>query len=200
MVNRTPLHLRQSDLDGACGTHCTLMALMLLGVIKRDELDALPKGRSKALAKLWKQSRGTYFDGTSPKELQSLISAFNPVVTTNFIKKRDFAPLMKCINNDGVCILGIANADYSHWVMVVGYASKTDDADANASTLLILDPNVPTVPLSPWNALLSINASGKSKPVRHRYEQVAGTDKVEIDSVLAITLTKTFEEMDVDVQ
>ena len=33
---RQLVHLRQSDLDGACGPHCLLMALQILGLASRE--------------------------------------------------------------------------------------------------------------------------------------------------------------------
>ncbi len=50
LVGKDPLHLQQSDLDGACGHHCALMALMLLGLVTRNQLDG-SKRNNKALAK-----------------------------------------------------------------------------------------------------------------------------------------------------
>ncbi|MCX7178622.1 MAG: PriCT-2 domain-containing protein [Proteobacteria bacterium] len=64
MVRNVPLHLHQSDLDGACGPHCALMALMLFGILDRVDLDGLPKARKRRLSSLWKQTETRYFVGS----------------------------------------------------------------------------------------------------------------------------------------
>ena len=66
MVGKLALHLQQSDLDGACGQHSALMALMLFGELTRDDLEGRPK---KALATFWKSARPHYFVGTKPNKL-----------------------------------------------------------------------------------------------------------------------------------
>ena len=68
MVGKLALHLQQSDLDGACGQHSALMALMLFGELTRDDLEGRPK---KALATFWKSARPHYFVGTK-RQLRSL--------------------------------------------------------------------------------------------------------------------------------
>ena len=48
VVGSMPVHLQQSDLDGACGPHCALTALMVFGIVHRDDPDGLPRSRKKA--------------------------------------------------------------------------------------------------------------------------------------------------------
>jgi len=192
VVNRQPLHLRQSSIDGACGPHCALMALQLLGAVEREELDDIPKAASKPLTKLWKRAADVYFAGSRPKQLQALLEPFADTVRSRFVRKLPLEHTVECLDNDGVCIVGISTGDYSHWVLAVGVSAPDEYQDPDA--LLILDPDAPPVPMAPWNAVLHLSLNRNK---RHRYMSFDGTSKVVIDSVLALTSVAA-EEMEVD--
>jgi hypothetical protein len=192
VVNQKPLHLRQSSIDGACGPHCALMALQLLGAVERDEFDNIPRAASKRLTKLWERAAGIYFAGSRPKQLQALLEPFTDTVRSRFIRKLSLEHAAQWLHNDGVCIVGISNSDFSHWVVAVG-VSAPDEYQA-PDALLILDPDAPPVPMAPWNAVLHVSLNRNK---RHRYLSVEGTCKVGIDSVLALS-NVTSEETQLD--
>jgi|JI10StandDraft_1071094.scaffolds.fasta_scaffold11773_9 hypothetical protein len=181
VVNKTPLHLQQSDLDGACGPHCVLMALMLFGILSRDEVTAMSSSKREPLANLWKRSSRYYFIGSGPRQLQSVLAPYSDLVTCKEAKKAPLAQAAKTLLQDGVCIVGISNDDFSHWVLAVGIGGKED---SDEDTLLILDPGLPPLPLLPWNSTLSVKASRRGN---HRYETALGQAKVVIDAVLLLT-------------
>lgn len=107
VVNRQPLHLRQSTIDGACGPHCALMALQLLGAVERDELNDISRAASKRLTRLWKRATDVYFAGAAPKQLQALLEPFADTVRSRFVRKLPLEYTAECLDNDGVCIVGI---------------------------------------------------------------------------------------------
>ena len=191
IVNKQPLHIRQGALDGSCGQSAVQMALILLGAIDRDELADIGMTRNKALAKMWKRSTAFYFTGTRPKELQSVLAPYRDSITSRFIKKNQLADTVSCLADDGLCIVGISNGDFSHWVLAVGATSADDDVEPDA--LLILDSDAPPITLTPWNAMLSVNGR---KGQKHRYVSSAGEARVVIDNVL--TITSLIEEMDLE--
>lgn len=192
VVKQQPLHLRQSSLDGACGTHCALMALQLLGAVERDELEDIPKATNERLIKLWRRAADLYFAGSRPKELRALLEPFADTVRSRFVRKLPLEHAAQWLHNDGVCIVGITNNDFAHWVVAVGVSAPDDGQDPDA--LLILDPDAPPVPMAPWNAVLHVSLNRNK---RHRYLSVEGTCKVVIDSVLALSSVAA-EDMEVD--
>lgn len=165
-----------------------MSALLLLRVIQRDELVDITTTRNKALAKLWKRSTAYYFSGTRPRELQSVLAPYKDRISSRFVKKNLLADTVTCLEDDGVCIVGLSNHDMGHWVLAVGVSRADDGLEPEA--LLLLDSDAPPVPLSPWNATLSVKGlSGRHgrKGKRHHYVTTDGEAKVEIDSILAIT-------------
>ena len=192
VVNQQPLHLRQSTIYGACGPHCALMALQLLGAVERDEFDDIPKTASKPLTKLWKRAAHVYFAGSRPKKLQALPEPCADTVRSRFIRKLRLENAVECLDNDGVCIVGISNSDYAHWVVSVGVSAPDEYQDPDA--LLILDLDAPPVPMPSWNAVLHVSLNRKE---RDRYLSIDGSCKAVIDSMLALS-SVAVEEMEVD--
>ena len=185
MANRNPLHLRQSDLDGACGTHCALMALMVFGLVKHDELAELTQVRKKPLAKLWKLTASHYFVGIRPSHLKSAFLPYRNSITCQILKGDRVNQAITTLGADGLCIVGIDHADFSHWVLAIGWGGK--EGDDNAKTLLILDPDASPLPLVAWNGILSVKSNRHGQ---HRYETARSCVNVSIGSVLALKHAK----------
>ncbi len=185
VANRQLLHLKQGELDGACGTHCALMALMMFGIIKRDELEGLSQVRTKPLSKLWAQTAPFYFSGINAYQLKSVVSVFDDLVSCQVLGRDLIEQTIERLKTDAVCILAINNDDFKHWVLVVGYGGKSLDKSGSAETLLILDPDIPPIPMLAWNSTLMVKPN---KHGQHRYDATDGSVNVSIDSALVLGL------------
>ena len=75
VIGQSSVHLRQSDIDGACGAHCLFMALMILGVLKRGQTQGMAKARGPARS-MWHRVERSYFVGTAVGELQSMLTPY----------------------------------------------------------------------------------------------------------------------------
>lgn len=185
-VRNMPLHLQQSDLDGACGPHCALMALMLFGVLARHDLDGLPRARKRRLSSLWKHTQRRYFIGAYTSHLQSVLAPFARDVRCSVRRKDCVTHVLTVINDAGVGIIQIGNEDFQHWVLAVGFGGMDGERGVKPALLLILDPSHPPIPMTPWNAVLSVRTDGQE---RHTYDTPGGRVRVRVDSVLALRLT-----------
>lgn len=183
MVNRSLLHLKQGELDGACGTHCALMALMVFGIIKRDELDDISKVRKKPLSKLWMRTTQYYFSGINPHQLKSVFLPYQEQVHCKVLQSDLVDQTIKLLKQDGVCIIAINNEDFRHWVLAVGFGGKNWAKEDAVETLLILDPDSPPIPMLAWNGTITVKTL---KNGQHRYEAADGSVNVSIDAVLAL--------------
>ena len=184
-VKKKALHLRQSDLDCGCGPHCAVMALMLLGEIERPEIEHqgnLMRSKNKPLAKMWERSSRFYFVGTTPNTLKSLFSPYKDCIESTLLNKKGcIEKLIDVLDAQGTCIVGITSKDFSHWVLAVGVSSSSESRAPDL--LLMLDPDAPVMPLTPWNATLSVKATGNGL---HRYQSADISTRVEVSSVLAL--------------
>lgn len=184
-VRNVPLHLQQSDLDGACGPHCALMALMLFGVVARHDLDGLPRARKRRLSSMWKQTQRRYFVGAYAGHLQSALEPYARDVHCSVRRKDCLTHVLGVLDDAGVGIVQIGNADFNHWVLAVGIGGMDGSHGVKPAHLLILDPSHAPIPMTPWNALLSIRADGQE---RHAYDTPNGRVRVRVDAVVALRL------------
>lgn len=120
VVRNKPLHLRQSDLDGACGPHYVLMSLVILGLTKYRQVQKFSDTTDKKLSKVWEKALEYYFSGCGPKELLGLYAPYKERLTWRFAKKDYLHKAVECLSQGGICILGLSNKDMDHWVLAVG--------------------------------------------------------------------------------
>ncbi len=184
MVGKTPLHLHQSDIDGACGIHASLMALMILNLVDRDDLEKPPinKTRKKSLARFWKHCSPYYFSGALPDELKTVFKPFKKELRCKVLTKSPVHEASATISADGLCIAGLTNTTFDHWVLIVGMGGK--EGSVNPDRFLILDPALPPLPMLPWNATLTVIPSRRGL---HRYETAVGDCKVYFEDALLLT-------------
>ena len=197
IVNGASVHLQQSDIDGACGPHCALMALMILGVISRKELDDLHESKSKPLAKLWKRTSALYFSGTTSQQLKSLLEPYAEEVVCKIVSriKNRIEDAIETIQSDGVCIVAISNKYFSHWILAIGTGGN--EGNKQAEKFLIIDPDSPTIPLLAWNGLLSVK---KNRSGKHRFETINGSSIVEVDAVLSLIPCLSRLDFEIDLE
>lgn len=86
------IHLQQGSLDGACGPYSLFMALIVCGLIDRNEITALnPIDKRTNIGRLFKnlESSKVFFrDGTDLKELGDIISdAFKKNCKSKYVKR-----------------------------------------------------------------------------------------------------------------
>lgn len=177
------LHLQQSDLDGACGLHCLLMALMLFGVVRRADLDDVTRLQKGRLRKLWRRSQDSYFAGSRARQLQKLLAPYRRKIHCRIRKRRCAKRALAALAEGGACIFGISNKRLSHWVLAVGTGGEEKSRGYRPDQLLILDPSYPPLPLLPWNGLLAVKGKRRG---RHVYTTPIGREKVRIDAVLIL--------------
>jgi hypothetical protein len=189
-VNKQPLHLAQSDLDGACGPHCAFMALMIFGIVERDELYSVAKSRKRDLSKMWKRSSLFYFSGSKPSQLKSLFASYKDSLSCKLHKKDWLTQTIESIKADGVCIVGVSNNDFSHWTLAVGYGGQSD---GKTDTLLLLDPDAPPIPMLAWNATLNIKTRRNSL---YSYVNANGSHKVRVNNTLSLLHNATKHDLE----
>lgn len=188
-VRNMPIHLQQSTLDGACGPHCAYMALLLLGIIRRDDLDGLPRSRQRRLSSMWKQTERRYFVGSHAGHLQSALKPYARDLSCSIRRSNCIATILAVLDDAGVGIVQIGNDEFNHWVLAVGIGgtelnpTRRGNRDFNPMQLLILDPTFAAIPLSPWNGLLSVRPG---RQAHHIYDTPDGRLHVRIACVLTL--------------
>jgi hypothetical protein len=188
-IDGASVHLRQGDLDGACGPYCLAMALIAFGLAERDELIAGRYHGNRRFAKFLRsleQDKGRHLfrKGTTRDDFQKAIDqAFRRHVSLSYLSDhnapsinfRDFTEwFLKSDAGVSPVILAIdfgkENAG-KHWVLVVGW-EETEDG---GSSFLVLDPGgSPPRQRECWN--VKIRAEGTGSPLPYLATPNQGAD------------------------
>lgn len=156
----------------ACGHHCVLMALMLLGVVSRDALyEDEPDER---LVEVCAIGQSRYFTGCSATQLKEQFAPFAELVHCRPLRRDLEARTIAALESDHVCLVRFTSPSYSHWVLAVGVMYVED----KPHSLLVLDPLMDGVPLTPWNALLEHWGSKRLRNTNARWSEKATLEKV----------------------
>ncbi len=183
LVGRPSSLLHQSDLDSACGQHCVLMALRVLGVLKRINWRNLSQTRIKSLSTMWELAFKNYFFGTTANDLKNMFAHYDTIIETRIHRKNQVARALEILAKSGVAIINIQNSKLNHWVLAAGIGGLELNGEMAPSIFLILDPGHSQVALTVWNAILSVNSDGNN---RHVYETADGRIHVHIRTIVTI--------------
>jgi hypothetical protein len=190
------IHLRQGDMDGACGPYALMMSLIINGVIKRKDATDLDyvDGRTR-LGKF----RSNLFafgalcaEGTTAFHLEWLTDCFKHKVTAdtyeNQSTKKLTATVKEYLDKNTSVILGVKwQGGGGHWVVVVGYETIGEQL----TKLLVLDPSDPPSRINYWNAVIDLfdeegYAVNKSKFSGEHWTETTSTN-MKIDDCVVIS-------------
>ena len=154
-------HIRQGDLDGACGVYSIAMLLNILGVFEAEEMNSNLEGDARYAE--WKLIKalneyGLYRDGLRSDEIQEILTkTYSKYVNVQVANKEDhdlIELVQNCIDKNIPTILGF-NYDNKngHWVVAVGYAVDEND---NLTAILTLDPGNDSPKYSMWNGIIDL--------------------------------------------
>ena len=145
MAHQNKLLLRQGENDMACGHHCVLMALMLLGQVSRDAL--YESDLDARLMEVSAMGQALYFSGCSSAAIREQFAPFSEQLQCRQLRRNVEARTIAALESDHVCLVRFTSPSYSHWVLAVGVMY----ADDKPHSLLVLDPLMEGIPLTPWN-------------------------------------------------
>lgn len=188
------VHLTQGSVDGACGPYSVMMALLILGCIRWDEVTSFDfwfdpaHGKGKLWSMLEKRS-GFLRDGTDLKDLQTLLhKSFGEVLTTT---AKDGATagflefVIESLQNHRPVIVGVSySKSAGHWLVIIGYE---EDAQGNVTKLLALDSSADAPQLCVWNAYIEVANPARGRQYRYSWVKASDITAVKFDDALAIS-------------
>lgn len=159
------VHLRQGDMDGACGSYCVVMALIALGVMTRREAENMDqfdgRERSGRFRNGLKRFGALIAEGTNSSELQWLADFFKSeklrAEPVGGKTKDVFVGINNAIDADALPIAFLRwGGGAAHWVLVVGYQGVERDGKIFETHLLCLDPGQESPRTGIWNAVVEV--------------------------------------------
>lgn len=196
------VHLRQGEMDGACGPYSLVMALIMLGAMSRDDACNLHghdgrtregKFREKLLEFGSLVSGGT--DGMDLCRLAANFKGFGitcEVLDIARRRKTTVNQIAQAIDLFSVPILKVEWDKWSaHWVVVVGYQGYQLDEtqELQVTHLLCLDPGSEAPRVSLWNAVIeAFDEQGQAVNEGHYYCRHWGSTGVVSDCRISSSL------------
>lgn len=172
-VSGRKVHIRQGDMDGACGPYSLMISLMINEIITFDEVVDLNHhdGRTrlgKFLDKLFLFG-SLVRQGTTMDDLYWLGDCFknhpNGKVSVDFPKantQREKAKtVISSLNMGEPVIIGLEwQGGDGHWCVAIGY----EEVDGAVTKIFTLDPGYTYIPNSYWNGIIEVcNDDGSIK-------------------------------------
>ena len=171
------VHLRQGEMDGACGPYCVAMTLIALGVMSREQAQSLDSYDGRTRLGPFRESLLAFgalvSEGTDDFDVSWLVDVFKHAgVVTEVL---DAAPrrqttirnIADAVDNRKIPIVCVDWDDglAAHWLLVIGYQGyqANDDDELQITHLLCLDPTSDAPRVSLWNAVIEVfTEEGKS--------------------------------------
>jgi hypothetical protein len=183
-----PVHCRQGEIDGACGTYCAVMALTILSKINNPSI--LVERRSGVAARLWHLARESYFDGIKAKSLADLLESIGADIQIAVDARSRRSVLMfskEQLSLSRLVILSWRTRKYTlhHWVLVVGIEGLQRGRTFIPTTFLCLDPGAEYPILCGYNGRLELD---ESESGAGRYYCTDDTDAVSVTLTGAVSL------------
>lgn len=212
-IKKQLIHLSQGSIDGACGPYCIMMALLICGLIDRDDLVCLRSidGRTNPgkLVNLLQEYQGLFRNGTNTVDLKKMLIAsyskklvvFDPEDDGLESDIRKF--VKKHLDNNHPVILWLKYPkSKGHWVVAIGYeymepltsklnTKDNDDESALRASrkplrFLLLDPDDDGPTISAWNGVVDAVGTKGSYP----FIWWGDNNKVKFHSALALSPKK----------
>ncbi len=190
------VHLRQGDMDGACGPYAVIMGLLALGLVDRDEVTGLHRldGRRK-FAKLWRCFNDAedpmLRQGTDLADLcRALDTSFPRDLHVDLPEVRGaklFDWARSAIEDNAPVIVGFDWPDGAHWALVVGYEC---DTDGKTDSLLLLDSSAERPCRAVFNAFIRNVGRRGTWPYEY-FGDDADPHSVSLDAAIALRGRKT---------
>ncbi|MDB5776098.1 MAG: hypothetical protein JWP38_2231 [Herbaspirillum sp.] len=155
-----PVHCRQGEIDGACGTYCCAILLTLYGRISNPAV--LSERRTGVAARLWKAAQAVYFDGIHAKPLAKMLHSLDADLLIEVCDRSHSRILLFTeaqLSSGRLVILAWRTRNHAqqHWTLVIGIEGLQSGRRFMPQTFLCLDPGAPQPELCGYNARLEFS-------------------------------------------
>lgn len=197
------VHLRQGDLDGACGPYCLISALIATGQLSRDEALNMHAWKKESAEGKFRDAIAKFgtlaCNGTTRSQLAKLARniKFKKLTTTTLTGKKSeiFKGITNAIANHHLAIVGVRWSKYSgHWLLAVGFQSTEIADNTQLTHLLCLDPAEENPRSSLWNAVVeAFDSHGRSvnkgKLTSNHWNAAGQFSKCHIDEAIILKIS-----------
>lgn len=158
--------IKQGDLDGACAPYSTSMILMLLGLIKRSDLDVykVHDKRTKLgkIIDLFFNQKGLIRNGYYFEDLVNELQVFKKECDIQYhdTTKDILEIIQNQIEIENPVLISVEYSGGAHALVAVGLEYNED---GKVSKMLCLDPGFEKPSLTYWNSVIDVEIEYKGK-------------------------------------
>lgn len=163
------IHLRQGEMDGACGPYCVVMTLVTLGVMTHQQAKNISQADGRSRLGRFRDTLSIFgplvSGGTDDVDVGWLIDCFKAagVVAEAFEvaprRKKTIENIAAAIDDLKIPMVSVNwDGESGHWLLVIGYQGyqEDEDGDIQITHLLCLDPASEAPRVSLWNAVIEV--------------------------------------------
>jgi hypothetical protein len=189
------VHLRQGDLDGACAVYSTMMILIMIGVVKYNDVKVGGNNYDKrySIERLKKElmdtkglhRNGNYFNNDNYDDLKKMLQrSYSQWVTVNHEEENIIDKIDENIEKNQPVLLSISyKVGGTHAIVVIGVEY---DNDNNPTKILCLDPGYSRPKFTYWNSVIDLKHLVGKYPFRNITES-GDTHYVKLNEILIIS-------------
>lgn len=200
------VHLRQGQLDGACGPYCMVSALITLGLMDRHDVQQnMHSWKGSTREGRFRDALYTFgvlsSEGTNGEDLLWLTDFYKrkglEAYHVSGTKTEVFATVCNELESGAIPIVGVewpsSAGGGGHWLLVVGFQGIETEDDIQLTHLLCLDPGQESPRASLWNAVIEVfNHDGSSANNGYRSSNYWGMDgypiKCQVKDTVVVSL------------
>jgi hypothetical protein len=212
--NAEPVHLRQGDLDGACGPYAFVMAMIAMGLVSREEAmntlhSADRRTRFGRFAEILRGFGPLVGAGTSMVDVSLMAETYRTSgLKAEIIEKNSkiTSKVADAIDHGGMAIIGVSwSRSEGHWLLAVGHQGRRMDSSMSwqLTHLLCLDPMQNAPKASLWNSVVYLR-DPLGDPVRdgkysaEHWGMDGALSKCRLDEAIILTRPKQVEKFFAD--
>lgn len=164
------VHLRQGEMDGACGHYSFMMIMLMFGEFKRRQVYKLLRKDLDAdtqIAVFSERIRKIgFFDGTYINDIKKILKPLLHKYVLddcegNGPEIKQF--ILEKLQNDCPVMVALDFPDGAHWVVAVGIDQVGEGSESEPYRFLLLDPSATNPVFGFWNGAVSFNAETKGR-------------------------------------
>lgn len=160
--------IKQGDLDGACAPYSASMLLMILGVLKRNNLEIYKHHKKSTkigkIIDLFFQQKGLVRDGYAFVELTKDLQVFKSTYDIQYHEgpEKVLTIIENHIKNENPILISIEYSGGAHALVAVGLEYNEQD---EITKILCIDPSFEKPTLTYWNSVIDTEnlTTGKYK-------------------------------------
>ena len=155
-ANGDAVHLRQGDLDGACGPYCVVMALLALNVLDSCSLPTMSRLDYRTrIGRLFREIERLHdpmvTQGTTIEQLEAMFAIYPNLATRTYADSPSavLTQVSQALADQHPVIVDVTsrkNDGLRHWTLAIGQCDEF---------IYLLDPAYELPVASCWNAVLS---------------------------------------------